>query len=241
MENLRVRRAGYAYRRSYDTFLKRYKSLCPATWPIFRGPAKEGVKVLMDYLQVAENVYAMGKTKIFMRLPQEIFQIEDAFQRRKNELVTKIIAVWKGQRQRKQYLKDRSDIITVQTQVRGHLAVKRLSERKKASTQIREFIKGFITRHEQLSPVNRKFWIQTRMNYLMRLAKSELPKTVLHKSWPSCQPSMQTTSDLLRKLHMKNRVLKYCKNCLPVRKFAMDEKVLAEKLFKGEKILFKIT
>ena len=33
MENLRIRRAGFAYRRKYTEFLDRYKCLCPQTWP----------------------------------------------------------------------------------------------------------------------------------------------------------------------------------------------------------------
>lgn len=44
MENLRVRRAGFAYRRTYEMFLERYKSLCPQTWPSYTGSAKEGVR-----------------------------------------------------------------------------------------------------------------------------------------------------------------------------------------------------
>ena len=35
MENLRVRRAGFAYRRTLPYFVERYKSLCPKTWPIY--------------------------------------------------------------------------------------------------------------------------------------------------------------------------------------------------------------
>lgn len=45
MENLRVRRAGFAYRRTYDTFLQRYKCLSKKTWPHWHGEAKEGVQV----------------------------------------------------------------------------------------------------------------------------------------------------------------------------------------------------
>jgi len=37
MENLRVRRAGFCYRRPFAVFLERYKSLCPKTWPIWKG------------------------------------------------------------------------------------------------------------------------------------------------------------------------------------------------------------
>ena len=32
LENIRVRRAGFAYRAEYHRFLKRFRSLCPDTW-----------------------------------------------------------------------------------------------------------------------------------------------------------------------------------------------------------------
>lgn len=61
MENLRVRRAGFAYRRSYDLFLKRYKSLCPKTWPNYQGSAKEGVALLTQHLGYKKQEFALGK------------------------------------------------------------------------------------------------------------------------------------------------------------------------------------
>lgn len=40
MENVRVRRAGYAFRQTYEACLERYKMLCKQTWPHWRGPAR---------------------------------------------------------------------------------------------------------------------------------------------------------------------------------------------------------
>lgn len=40
MENVRVRRAGYAFRQTYEPCLERYKMLCKPTWPHWRGPAR---------------------------------------------------------------------------------------------------------------------------------------------------------------------------------------------------------
>lgn len=55
MENLRVRRAGFAYRRPYEGFLNRYKSLCPETWPHPKGDAKSAVQTLVNHLKVKAN------------------------------------------------------------------------------------------------------------------------------------------------------------------------------------------
>lgn len=61
MENLRVRRAGFAYRRPHKFFLQRYKSLCPATWPHYHGPDRRGVETLVKHLNYGEDDYRLGK------------------------------------------------------------------------------------------------------------------------------------------------------------------------------------
>lgn len=61
MENLRVRRAGFAYRRFYDKFLERYKSLSKETWPNYHGDPKEGVELLVKTLGYTSDEYQMGK------------------------------------------------------------------------------------------------------------------------------------------------------------------------------------
>lgn len=61
MENLRVRRAGFAYRRLYELFLQRYKCLSKETWPNYQGDAKDGVQVLVCALGYEKDEYRMGK------------------------------------------------------------------------------------------------------------------------------------------------------------------------------------
>lgn len=73
LENVRVRRAGYAYRQVYAQFLYRYKMLCAKTWPSWRGgSAREGVRELFLGLDIDPDEYAFGITKIFIRNPQTV-------------------------------------------------------------------------------------------------------------------------------------------------------------------------
>lgn len=44
-ENIRVRRAGYSYRRLFEKFLWRYAILCNETWPKYKGDPKKGCQV----------------------------------------------------------------------------------------------------------------------------------------------------------------------------------------------------
>jgi myosin-1 len=107
MENLRIRRAGFAYKKDYDLFLKRYKSLCPLTWPHYRdGNSRMGSVLLVTHLSLKENIdYSLGRTKIFIRSSKLFFELEDMFTKRKDELASKIKARYKGYKERIKFLK----------------------------------------------------------------------------------------------------------------------------------------
>ncbi|XP_026715789.1 unconventional myosin-Ih [Athene cunicularia] len=107
MEHLRVRRAGFAYRRKYELFLQRYKSLCPATWPHWHGPAAEGVERLIKHIGYKPEEYKLGRTKIFIRFPKTLFATEDAFEFRKHLLVSRLQAKYKGCLGKREYQKKR--------------------------------------------------------------------------------------------------------------------------------------
>jgi len=55
VENVRVRRAGFAYRQEYEKALTRYKMLCPKTWPAWKGRPKDGVKEILKVSTCANN------------------------------------------------------------------------------------------------------------------------------------------------------------------------------------------
>lgn len=84
----------------------------------------------------------LSSTKIFIRFPKTLFETEDAFQVKKNDLATIIQSRWRGYWQRKQYLKMRAAAIVIQKWVRRFLAQKLKERRKKAAQVIRFFIKG---------------------------------------------------------------------------------------------------
>ncbi|CAH1988239.1 unnamed protein product [Acanthoscelides obtectus] len=105
VENVRVRRAGFAYRQRYDRFLKRYKMISQFTWPNFRsGSDKDAVKVIMDEKRFADDV-KYGRTKIFIRSPKTLFELENA----RNDLIPGIVTLiqktWRGFVARQQYKK----------------------------------------------------------------------------------------------------------------------------------------
>lgn len=102
MENVRVRRAGYAFRQLYNPFLQRYKMLGTKTWPRWSGGdryrghrtggashsptaagwrglsslvpplCREGTEVLLSELKFPPEELAFGYTKIFIRSPRTV-------------------------------------------------------------------------------------------------------------------------------------------------------------------------
>uniref|UniRef100_T1DAD5 Unconventional myosin-Ic n=1 Tax=Crotalus horridus TaxID=35024 RepID=T1DAD5_CROHD len=234
MENLRVRRAGFAYRRKYEVFLQRYKSLCPETWPTWDGRPQDGVAALLKHLGFKQEEYKLGRTKIFIRFPKTLFATEEALEVRKQSIATKIQAAWRGFYRRKKYLQMKHSAVTIQAWWRGTLGRRKAARKKWAVETIRRFIKGFIYRNCSRCPENEYFLDYIRYSFLMNL-KRNLPRTVLDKSWPVPPPSLREASQLLRGLCMQNMVWSYCKRISPEWKVQLEQKVVASEIFKGKK------
>ncbi|XP_037971119.2 unconventional myosin ID isoform X5 [Plutella xylostella] len=104
VENVRVRRAGFASRQRYDRFLRRYKMLSQYTWPNYRGTSdKEAVLVLLRDLAVTD--FQAGHTKLFIRSAKTVHQLETA----RAELIPSIVVLlqklWRGALARQRYRK----------------------------------------------------------------------------------------------------------------------------------------
>uniref|UniRef100_A0A4W5NRP7 Myosin Ic, paralog a n=1 Tax=Hucho hucho TaxID=62062 RepID=A0A4W5NRP7_9TELE len=218
MENLRVRRAGFAYRRHYETFLQRYKSLCPGTWPNWQGRLADGVATLVQHLGYHPEEYKLGKTKIFIRFPKTLFSTEDALEARRPALGETILQAGE----------------VIQSAWRGMKSRQRARCRRHAVDIIRKFIKGFIYRRYERCPENEYFLDHQRFSFLMTLVRNP-PKSVLDKSWPIPPPSLTEVSAHLCRLCMQNMMRAYCRRIQPEWKKQMEQKVVASQIFKDQK------
>ncbi|RDD43026.1 Unconventional myosin-Ic [Trichoplax sp. H2] len=234
LENLRVRRAGFAYRRQFEFFLTRYKCLCPQTWPVWKGEDKDGVEVLCKHLYPTEE-YKLGKTKVFLRNPKMLFDAEDKFQVKKNYIATVIQSKYRMYTKRKEYLRIIAAVNIIANNWRRVAAIRLRERRKRAVQAIKKFIKGFITRNGPLSDDNKQFIQYARISFLETAARN-LPKTVLDKSWIKAPTALVEASELLRDMHMQYMVRKYVKNITPQRKDQLNLKLKASEFFKGKKL-----
>eukprot|EP00013_Stygamoeba_regulata_P028858 CAMPEP_0177646796 /NCGR_PEP_ID=MMETSP0447-20121125/9957_1 /TAXON_ID=0 /ORGANISM="Stygamoeba regulata, Strain BSH-02190019" /LENGTH=1048 /DNA_ID=CAMNT_0019149337 /DNA_START=284 /DNA_END=3426 /DNA_ORIENTATION=- len=111
LENVRVRRAGFAYRAEFQRFLKRYKKLSPKTWGIWgewSGDAQQGCHAVMEGLGLDNTKYQMGKSKIFVRHPETLFHMEEQLERFDYECTLRIQNAWKSWKMRKHALEQKA-------------------------------------------------------------------------------------------------------------------------------------
>ncbi|NXW92518.1 MYO1D protein, partial [Alopecoenas beccarii] len=132
LENVRVRRAGFAYRQTYEKFLHRYKMISEFTWPNHDLPSdKDAVKKLIECHGFQHDV-AYGKTKIFIRTPRTLFTLEDLHAKMLVRIVLFLQKVWRGTLARLRYKR-----------TRAALAILRHYRRSKVKGYIHELARRF--------------------------------------------------------------------------------------------------
>ncbi|KFW83632.1 Unconventional myosin-Ie, partial [Manacus vitellinus] len=108
-ENIRVRRAGYAYRRVFKKFLQRYAILTKATWPSWRGEEKQGVLHLLQSVNMDSDQYQLGKSKVFIKAPESLFLLEEMRERKYDGYARAIQKAWRKYAARKRYVQMREE------------------------------------------------------------------------------------------------------------------------------------
>ncbi|XP_029466790.1 LOW QUALITY PROTEIN: unconventional myosin-If [Rhinatrema bivittatum] len=102
-ENIRVRRAGFAYRRVFNKFLQRYAILTCQTWPRWRGDERQGVQLLLRSVNMDEDQYQMGKSKVFVKNPESLFLLEEMRERKFDAFARVIQKAWRKHNARRKY------------------------------------------------------------------------------------------------------------------------------------------
>ncbi|XP_077153818.1 unconventional myosin-Ia isoform X1 [Ranitomeya variabilis] len=148
LENVRVRRAGYAYRQEYKSFLDRYKMLSRQTWPKCTGDPRDGVKAMLTDPQVniSANEIAYGRTKLFIRTPSTLFALEELRRKKMNELATLIQKIFRGWRLRSHFLLMRKSQIIISAFYRGHAHKKHYQKMRFSALLLQAYIRGWKAR-----------------------------------------------------------------------------------------------
>ncbi|KAF9420297.1 class II myosin [Podila epigama] len=99
-ENIRVRRAGFASRQTYEKFLERFYLLSPKTsyageytW---QGDPRSGVERILKDTSVSADEWQMGTTKVFIRHPETLFALEHLRDRYWHNMAIRIQRAWRN-------------------------------------------------------------------------------------------------------------------------------------------------
>jgi myosin-1 len=106
-ENVRIRRAGFAYRQTFEKFVERFYLLSPKcsyagdyTWT---GDIKEAVIHILTDSAIPPSEYQMGTTKVFIKTPETLFGLESLRDRYWHNMAARI------QRAIRRFMKKRID------------------------------------------------------------------------------------------------------------------------------------
>ena len=99
-ENVRIRRAGFAYRQTFDKFVERFYLLSPKTsyagdytWT---GDALSGTKQILKDTSIPPEEYQMGVTKAFIKTPETLFALEHMRDRYWHNMAIRIQRAWRN-------------------------------------------------------------------------------------------------------------------------------------------------
>ncbi|KAH8596675.1 myosin-1 [Bisporella sp. PMI_857] len=145
-ENVRIRRAGFAYRQTFDKFVERFYLLSPQTsyagdytWT---GDAKSGAKQIMKDTSIPAEEFQMGVTKAFIKAPETLFALEHMRDRYWHNMAIRIQRVWRAflririeaaTRIQRMWRKKRVGAEFLALRERGHKVIQGRKERRRFS------------------------------------------------------------------------------------------------------------
>ncbi|XP_053311684.1 unconventional myosin-Ia isoform X2 [Spea bombifrons] len=244
LENVRVRRAGYAYRQEYKSFLERYKMLSKQTWPQWNGEPRAGVEVFLSEIGYPGEEIAYGRTKIFIRTPRTLFDLEERRRMRLGELATLLQKTYRGWRCREQYKKIRKSQIIIAAFYRGYSQKKKFQNIKFSTLIVQAFVRGWKVRKQYRknfrSHASKKLanFIYRRILqiFFMGLKNNLQSMSPLNKEWKEPKYKFLTnTNQELRRIFQLWKCKKYREGLTPQRKAVLQDKLCASDIFNGKK------
>lgn len=104
-ENIRIRRAGFAYRAPFDKFVERFYLLSSNTGYagdyIWQGDIRDAAVEIMSSSGIPQTEYQFGVTKIFIKTPETLFALEHMRDMYWHRMAAKIQKAWRNCFQRR--------------------------------------------------------------------------------------------------------------------------------------------
>ena len=252
LENVRVKRAGFCFRQKYEKFVERYKMLCRETWPSSSfTDLRDAALAIVKAQGLGEQEYQLGRTKVFIRNPLTLFQLESDRNVAKHRLATKIKARYLAHVYSRRYQKMRESVTLISATFRGHHQRQEYVKMRKSAIFIAAVVRGFIARLRYR--VMKRKLPKHAVPYLQRAARVFLRRKFLRRlatiarqagsnwrgvKWPTDRdvlPPMRDAAKRLGKMYQLLMAYKYRRALTPERKLMLEEKLCASELFKGKR------
>ncbi|CBH10638.1 myosin IB heavy chain, putative [Trypanosoma brucei gambiense DAL972] len=148
LENLRVRRAGYSYRKHFDKFIKRFKYLSSATFPRpFKGSDRDACAAILKQVggRLPDGSWQLGQQKLFIRQPQHLSILEELRDAALSDIVYKIQRAWR------RYLQNKHGILLKAGMGRMYT---KASKVRRADSVFRPYLGEYLDYRTQLAPMH---------------------------------------------------------------------------------------
>lgn len=110
-ENVRIRRAGFAYRATFEKFVQRFYLLSPATGYagdyIWQGEDLGAVREILKSCHIPNTEFQLGTTKVFIKTPETLFALEEMRDKYWHNMAARIQRAWR------RYVKRKTDAAKV--------------------------------------------------------------------------------------------------------------------------------
>ncbi|OLY81692.1 Myosin-1 [Smittium mucronatum] len=145
-ENIRVRRAGFAYRQTFDKFVERFYLLSSATsyageytW---RGDSLSACTQILKDTNIDKSEWQLGVTKIFIRSPETLFALENMREKYWYNMAVRIQRAWRrymayknecARKLQNAYRRNKNNVRYIQVRDYGHRILDGRKERRRYS------------------------------------------------------------------------------------------------------------
>ncbi|ORX94706.1 myosin 1 [Basidiobolus meristosporus CBS 931.73] len=157
-ENIRVRRAGFAYRQTFEKFVERFYLLSGKTSYageyIWQGDAKTGTERILRDTGIVPEEWQLGVTKAFIRHPETLWALEHLRERYWHNMAIRIQRAFRNYLQYKHecatriqrcFRKNKDQIAFVQLRDYGHQVLAGRKERRRFSLlSMRRFMGDYL-------------------------------------------------------------------------------------------------
>ncbi|RMC00880.1 hypothetical protein DUI87_22565 [Hirundo rustica rustica] len=188
-ENIRVRRAGFAYRRLFHKFLQRYAILTPETWPSWRGDERQGVQHLLRSVNMDPDQYQMGQSKVFVKNPESLFLLEEMRERKFDSFARVIQKAWRRHIAIRKYEQMREEASSTTSRRRRRNSINRNFVGDYLGMEERPELRQFLAKRERVDfadsitkydrrfkPIKRDFILTPKYFYLIGREREKVKK-----------------------------------------------------------------